>query len=204
MGGKLWTVLASLALAVVFISGGHANASAQGRGRGGGGGRGPGGPGGPPPGVGVDRGLGRSSERSDGRADRGRATASERSRGRSDVGLERARLRRENARRADEELRNHPGMAARLHTTANDLREGYRAALVTNPNLKFGQYVAATRLAANLGGRHPGVTREAILDGLADGKSIGRTLQSLGLSSREARDAEGRVSREIKESKRRS
>ncbi len=153
--------------------------------------------GGPPAGVGVDRGIGRSADSS-----AGRGNASERSGGRSDAGLERARLRRDNARRADEELRDHPQMAARLHTTANDLREGYQAALVANPDLKFGEYVAASRLAANLGGRRPNVTREAILAGLAEGDSIGRTLRNLGLGSDEAREAERRANREIKESKR--
>ena len=139
-----------------------------------------------------------------GRSDTGRANASEKSHGRSDAGIEHARMRRENANSAERELREHPEMAARLHTTARDLRAGYEAALVANPGLKFGQYVAATRLAANLGGRHPNVTREAILAGLADGDSLGRTLRDLGVGSDEAKEAERRVNREIKESKRRS
>ena len=204
MGRRIWT-LAACALAGVFVLGTQVDAAAQGRGRGGGGGGGGvGRGGGPPSGVGVERGVGRSSDSSSGRADTGRGNASERSGGRSDAGLERARLMRDNVRRADDDLRAHPEMAARLHTNANDLREGYRAALVANPNLKFGQYVAATRLAANLGRRHPNVTREAILAGLADGDSIGRTLRDLGVGSDEAKDAERRVDREIKESKRRS
>ncbi|HKG12368.1 MAG TPA: hypothetical protein VKB12_03485 [Pyrinomonadaceae bacterium] len=207
MSRRVWTFSAALALACVFATGALSSASAQGRGGGRGGGGGGGGMGrggGPPAGVGVDRGLGRSSSSSSGRADTGRGNASDRSGGRSDAGLERARIRRDNARRADEDLREHPGMPARLHTTANDLREGYRAALATNPDLKFGQYVAATRLAANLGARHPNVTREAILAGLEDGRSIGRTLRDLGLGSDEAKEAERRAEREIKESRRRS
>ena len=52
-------------------------------------------------------------------------------------------MQEENARRADKELRDHPEMADRLHTNANDLRDSYRAALAANPNLTFGQYVAA-------------------------------------------------------------
>src|SRR5690348_1625363 len=109
-------------------------ASAQGRGRGAGGGVGhPGG--GPPSGVGVDRGISISSDRSAGRADTGRGTASDRSNGRSDAGLNRARLREQNSQQADKDLRDNPGMAANLHTTANDLRRGYQAALATNPNL---------------------------------------------------------------------
>ena len=158
--------------------------------------------GGPPSGVGVDRGINTSSDKSNGRANVGRSTASDRSNGRSDAGLDRARLQRENARQANDELRNHPELAARLHTTANDLRSGYQAALITNPSLKFGQYVAATRLARNLGQRFPNITRGAILAGLADGRSIGQTLQALGLSKQQAADAKKRADREVKEAKR--
>jgi hypothetical protein len=203
MGRSLWGVLAGIALACAFVLGGHLDAAAQGRGRGGGGGGGRG-MGGPPAGVGVDRGMGRSSDASEGRADRGRGNASDRSQGRSDAGLERARMREENSRDADKELREHPGVAASLHTTANDLRAGYRAALASNPDLKFGQYVAATRLAANLGATHPNITRDAILAGLANGRSIGQTLQDLGLGSQDAKDAERQANRQIKESRRHS
>jgi hypothetical protein len=202
--------LAVLVLTGVFLLGMQGAASAQGRGGGGGGGRGHGGgppagnPGmGRPTGVGVDRGISTSSDRSNGRADTGRGTASDRSNGRSDAGLERARLQRENARRANEELNDHPQMASRLKTTANDLRSGYQSALLSNPNLTFGNYVAATRLGTNLGRRNSNITRDAILAGLANGRSIGRTLQDLGLSEQEAKDAKKKVEREIKEAKRR-
>jgi len=182
---------------VLLVVGLQVTASAQGRGRGA---SNP--SGGPPSGVGVDRGIGTSSSASNGRADTGRGNASDRSNGRSDAGLDRARLQEQNSQQADKELNDHPGMAASLHTTANDLRSGYQAALSTNPNLKFGQYVAATRLAANLGARNPNITRSAILAGLAAGKSIGQTLQNLGLSKQEAKDAEKRADREIKDAKR--
>lgn len=179
------------------------SAFAQGRGRGGGvgGGSGAGHGGGPPAGTGVDRGLGNASASSNGRSDDGLGNASSRSNGRSDAGLERARLAGDNLHRADQDLREHPGIANTLHTNANDLRAGYQAALSTNPNLKFGQYVAATRLAQNLGSRFPAITRAAILAGLADGNSIGRTLQDLGLSSDEASEAKKRAEREIKRSR---
>jgi hypothetical protein len=179
----------------------------QGKGRGGGvgGGRGSGGgagnAGGPPPGVGVDRGLGNASGRSDGRSDKGIDTASDRSNGRSDAGLDRARLAGENRRAAEKELREHPGIAHALHVNANDLRSGYQDALASNPNLKFGQYVAATRLGQNLNSRFPNVTRDAILAGLANGDSIGRTLKNLGLSSDEADAAKKQAEREIKQAR---
>jgi hypothetical protein len=115
--------------------------------------------------------------------------------------LDRARVASKNLRQADEDLRDHPRVARTLHTNANDLRNGYQAALATNPNLKFGQFVAATRLAQNLGSRNRGITREAILAGLASGNSLGRTLQDLGLSEREANEAKKRADREIKQNK---
>jgi len=177
--------------------------AAYGQGKGGGGGRGSGGGqgGGPPAGVGVDRGLGNASDRSNGRSDNGLGNASDRSNGRSDAGLDRARLAADNRREADKELREHPGVANTLHVNANDLRSGYQAALAVNPNLKFGQYVAATRLAQNLGSRFPNVTRANILAGLANGDSIGRTLRNLGLGSHEADAAKKQAEREIKEAK---
>jgi hypothetical protein len=190
-----------LACALVILA--HSIVLAQGRGKGGGPPSSNPGRGGPPSGVGVDRGISTSSDRSNGRADSGRGIASDNSNGRSDAGLERARLQRENSVRANDELNDHPLMAPRLHTTARDLRAGYQAALQSNPSLKFGQYVAATRLAANLGQRFPAVTRAAILDGIANGSSIGQTLQDLGLNKHEASDAKKQAEREIKAAKQR-
>jgi hypothetical protein len=193
------------AMVSLFVISMTAAAFGQGKGRGGGagGGRGSGGggvsnAGGPPSGVGVDRGLGNASDRSNGRSDDGLLNASDRSNGRSDAGLDRARLAADNRRQAENDLREHPGIANTLHVNANDLRSGYQAALAINPNLKFGQYVAATRLEQNLNSRFPNVTRNAILAGLASGDSLGRTLQNLGLSSRQANDAKKQAEREIK------
>lgn len=174
---------------------------AQGRGHGAGGSRGAS-PGGPPSGVGVDRGIGTSSDSSMGRADTGRGTASDRSNGRSDAGLERARMASENLRSADSDLRKHPNIASDMHLSANDLRAGYQSALLANPRLSFGNYVAATRLARNLGGRNPMITRDAILAGLARGDNLGRTLQNLGLSKDHAKAEIKRADFQIKESKR--
>jgi hypothetical protein len=173
-------------------------AYAQGRGRGGGVGGGRGSGGGPPSGTGVGRGLGNASERSGGRSDDGLSNASTKSNGRSDAGLDRARQASSNLRRADDDLRDHPGLPRALHTNANDLRSGYQAALAVNPNLTFGNYVAATRLGQNLHSRFPNVTRDAILNGLASGRSLGQTLQDLGLNEREAKDARKRADAEIK------
>ena len=199
-----WTAkLAGCALAALLVLGLQTVAAGQGRGGGrGGGGSNPGRGGGG--GGGVDRGIGTSSEKSRGRSDEGRGTASERSRGRSDAAMERARAARDNSRRAEEELREHPGIARHLNTPPGRLRDEYQAALAANPDLKFGQFVAATVLGRNLGARNPAVTRDAILDGLAHDQSIGRTLRALGVGEREAKEAERQAEREIKESKKRS
>jgi hypothetical protein len=180
-------------------------AFAQGRGRGGGvgGGRGsgggpPSGAGGPPSGVGVDRGLGNASSRSGGHSDDGLSNASTKSNGRSDAGIERARRASSNLRKANDDLDDHPGLPRALHTNANDLRAGYQAALANNADLTFGNYVAATRLGQNLNRRFPNVTRDAILGGLASGRSVGQTLQDLGLNGDEAKEARKQADREIK------
>lgn len=187
-------------LTALFVISLTTSALSQGRGGGMGGGRGSGAgsAGGPSSGVGVNRGLGNASTRSNGRSDEALGTASDRSNGRSAAGLDRARIASDNLHSADRDLREHPGVTNTLHTNANDLRAGYQSALLTNPNLKFGQYVAATRLAQNLGSRFPAVTQSAILDGLASGKSIGQTLRNLGLSSHEASDAKKQAEAEIK------
>ena len=176
-------------------------AQGKGKGGGGGGGRGSGSGGGPPAGVGVDRGLGNASDRSKGRSDDGLNNASTKSNGRSDAGHERARRASDNLRRADNDLRDHPGVPRALHTNANDLRDGYQAALVNNPDLSFGNYVSATRLSQNLGRKNPNITRTAILDGLASGRSLGQTLQDLGLNERDSKDARKQVERELKEAR---
>src|SRR5829696_7908058 len=175
-------------------------AQGKGGGKGGGGGRGSGGGGshggGPPTGVGVDRGLGNASDRSGGRSDDGLNNASSKSNGRSSAGL--ARARQASLRRADDDLRDHPGVPQALHTNANDLRSGYQAALATNPDLTFGNYVSATRVGQNLNRRFPTVTRDGILSGLASGRSLGQTLQDLGLNSDESKQARKQAEAEIK------
>ena len=196
------TYAAFLCLLVLVLAT-AAFAQGKGGGKGGGGGSGKGGGsssghgGGPPSGG----GLGNASDKSKGRSDDGLSNASNKSNGRSDAGLERARKAKDNLRHADNDLRDHPGVPRALHTNANDLRAGYQSALVTNPDLTFGNYVSATRLSQNLGSRNPNITRGAILNGLASGRSLGQTLQDLGLNERDAKEARRQVERELKEAR---
>src|SRR5262245_14184390 len=197
---KLSTKSVNLMLSLLLIIGTAMAVYAQGRGRGGG--AGGGNSGGRGVGGGVSGGLGNASDRSNGRSDRGLGNASDKSNGRSDDGLDRARSASDKVNQADDELRRNPGMAKGMNMSANQLRDGYQAALAKNRDLNLGHYVAANRIARNLGDRNPNITSDAILQGLAGGRSIGQTLQGLGLSSKDAKDAEKTAEREIKESKR--
>ena len=204
MNTKCISTVAAILFAILFV----ASVDAVGQGRGGGRPSGAGGGGGRPAGVGqpggmggVDRGLGTASDRSRGRSDDGLANASNRSNGRSDTGLERARMGGAPDKNSDE-LRRYTGISKKLGTTPEALRASYEAALAANPDLKWGHFVSANVVADNLGGRFPNITSAAILQGLADGDSLGRTLQNLGLGEEQADEVEKAAKREIKESKR--
>jgi hypothetical protein len=198
MSKLIFSIFVVLVLATGAFAQGKGHGGGAGGGRGSGGGPPSGVGGGSPSGVGVDRGLGNASSRSGGRSDDGLSNASTKSNGRSDDGIERARRASSNLHKADDDLRDHPGLPNALHTNANDLRGGYQAALATNPNLTFGNYVAATRLGQNLNRRFPNVTRDAILNGLASGRSVGQTLQDLGLNNDEAKAARKQADEDIK------
>jgi predicted amino acid dehydrogenase len=74
----------------------------------------------------------------------------------------------------------------------------YETAQTANPKLTRGQFVSANVLAKNLGDKNPAITTQAILDGLQSGKSIGQTLQGLGMKDTDADKAEKAAAREIR------
>jgi len=90
------------------------------------------------------------------------------------------------------------GVAKKLGTTPEALETAYSTAKQANPKLKRGQFVAANILAQNLSSKNPAITTQALLSGLQSGKSIGQTLQSLGLSSKEAHAAQRQAERDAK------
>jgi hypothetical protein len=91
------------------------------------------------------------------------------------------------------------GIASKLNTTPQALESAYQAALAANPKLTRGQFIAANVLSQNLGTKDPKITTQAILDSLKAGKSIGNTLQSLGLSAKDSKNAQATASREIRQ-----
>ncbi len=90
------------------------------------------------------------------------------------------------------------GIASKLNTTPAALETAFDAARAADPKLTHGQFIAANVLAQNLSGKNPAITTQAILDGLKSGKSIGQTLQSLGLSAKDVDAAEDAAQKEIK------
>jgi hypothetical protein len=86
-------------------------------------------------------------------------------------------------------LKAFRGIAGKLNTTPAALQYAFETARAANPKLSRGNFIAANVLADNLGARHPNITTQAILSGLQSGESVGQTLQSLGLSASEAKQA---------------
>ena len=101
---------------------------------------------------------------------------------------------------SDTELKRYTGISKKLNTTPDALNTQFQTALAANPKLNFGQFVAANVVASNLSGRFPNVTTDAILSGLASGKSLGQTLQSLGVDSATSKTAEKDAKKQIKDS----
>jgi hypothetical protein len=101
---------------------------------------------------------------------------------------------------SDKELNKYNGISTKLNVAPTDLRTQYETALAANPNLTFGNFVAANVVASNLSGKNPSITTEAILSGMQSGDSLGQTLQKLGMTSADAKAAEKEAKRQIKDS----
>jgi len=90
------------------------------------------------------------------------------------------------------------GVAAKLNTTPDVLESAYQTAKQANAKLTRGQFVSANMVAHNLSEKNPSITTQAILDGLKSGKSLGQTLQGLGLSATQATEAERQAGQDAK------
>lgn len=186
-------VIAAFSLCIAFVL--TADLYGQGRGRGGGGGRPAGVGGGNAGSVGGGIGRGRPDDTFGRRDDLGRNQRVDRN--------SPAALRRERALRNapdDNELNRYRGISKKLGTTPEALRAQYIAATTLNPDLKFGQFVAANVVASNLNGRYPGVTTSAILTRMQDGDSLGQALRDLRVDDDTAKNAEREARQRIKNS----
>jgi hypothetical protein len=93
------------------------------------------------------------------------------------------------------------GVATKLGTTPEAMETAYATAKQADPKLTRGHFIAANMIANNLGTKNPAVTTQALLSGLQSGKSIGQTLESLGVSSKDAHDAQRQAAREAREAR---
>ena len=91
------------------------------------------------------------------------------------------------------------GVATKLGSTPEAMESAYLTAKQANPKLSRGQFIAANMVAKNLSSKNPAITVDALLNGLKSGKSIGQTLQSLGLSSQDAHEAQRQADRDAKD-----
>jgi len=95
------------------------------------------------------------------------------------------------------DFKNFAGVAKHLNTTGDALQQAYGAALQANPQLSRGQVLKARVLERNLKAQKPAVTAQAILDGLASGKTVEQTLGNLGLTGDEAKAADSTAQSQI-------
>lgn len=100
-------------------------------------------------------------------------------------------------------VRGFRGTAAKLNTSPAALQNAFERARQADPKLSRGNFIAANVLADNLGGRRRTITTSAILAGLRSGKSMGQTLQSLGVSAADAKQARKDAHRQVKDAERR-
>jgi hypothetical protein len=107
------------------------------------------------------------------------------------------------ARRRAANLKGLRGVAAKLNTTPEALETAYEQDRAANPRLSRGNFIAANVLANDLGQKHPNITTPAILSGLERGENVGQTLQSLGLSASEAKQARRAADREAEDGEKR-
>jgi hypothetical protein len=82
--------------------------------------------------------------------------------------------------------------------SGESVRDWYEREKQLNPDLTYGNFVAANMLSKNLGSRHPGITTETILGGLHRGDSIGQTLKNSGVNDNEIRSEKKRLKKDMK------
>lgn len=194
--------VASAIIFAVFFVGAGSDIHAQGKGKGK-----PASPG-SSSGGGSNRGVGNSDDRGKAGSPGAQNSSSDTSAGTGSGkggAADRTRIAKEKASKiSDSELNRYRGVSKKIGTSPEKMRAYYESALLTNPNLKYGNFVAANVIADNMQDRHPGITSDAILAGLARGDSIGQTLQNLGLSKDEANRAKRRADDQIKVAKNRN
>jgi hypothetical protein len=146
---------------------------AQGRGRGGGGGNGRGNSGGQTVNRGNSGGINTNSSQNRRNDDRVN----------------------ENRKNTGGQNNRYNGLSRKTGISSQKLRSWYESERALNPDLTYGQFVAANMIAGN----HDGISAQEILSGLGNGRSIGQVLQDEGWSENQIKKERKRIKSKVKD-----
>ena len=162
--------LIGLVLGLGLILAVSSDAFAQGRGRGGGGGN----------------GNGRGNSGSVNRGNSGNVNVNRSKNDRKDT-VKNDRVNNSNNR--------YNGLSRKTGMSSVSLQKWYESQRALNPNLTYGQFVAANMIARN----HPGISAQTILDGLGSGRSIGQVLHGQGWNESRIKSERKRIKKNVKD-----
>ncbi len=91
------------------------------------------------------------------------------------------------------------GLSKKIGMSPEDARDWYERERDLNPNLTYGQFVAANMIARRNNSRYSNITTESILDRLRDGDNFGQAVKDLGLKGSRYEDERRRIRREIED-----
>lgn len=154
-----------LVLGLIFAV--SSDAFAQGRGRGGGGGNG--------------NGRGNSGSQTTTRGNTGNDNSNK---SKSDRKEDRSISKNTNAQN-----NRYNGLSRKTGMSSASLQKWYESERALNPDLTYGQFVAANMIARN----HDGISAQTILNGLGSGRSIGQVLQNQGWNKERIKKERKRV-----------
>ena len=85
------------------------------------------------------------------------------------------------------------GLAKKIGMSPERAQDWYERDRYLNPDLTFGQFVAANMIARKQGSRYPRVTAEAIFRRMRDGASLGQAVKDLGMRGKDYDDERRRI-----------
>jgi len=88
----------------------------------------------------------------------------------------------------------YENLGRKLNMSSSEARAWYERESALNPNLTYGNFVAANMIARN----HQGISAQQILNGMRSGRSLGQTMKDLGVNDREIRKDKKRVKDDLK------
>jgi hypothetical protein len=93
--------------------------------------------------------------------------------------------------------KRYNGLAKKIGMSPEAAQTWYETEKRLNPDLTYGQFVAANMIARKHGSHYPNLTTERILGELRDGRSLGQAIKNLGLNDKDAEKERKRIRKEI-------